>query len=113
MTAYLINVSPSKRLSEKTPQKAWTDNVSLEHFLVYGCEAYGHTDKVKRNKLETKSKRSIFLAYENNGYKLYDLAKKVVFCSRDAVFNETIFPVVTNKRSVEIFFPASDDRDSV
>jgi transposase InsO family protein len=108
--AHLINVSPSKRLSGKTPEEAWTGKkVSLKHLRVFGCEAYAHIDKVKRNKLEPKSKRCIFLGYETNGYRLYDLAKNLVFRSRDVVFNETIFPGVKSTRSVEIFFPTSDD----
>lgn len=107
---HLINVSPSKRLSGKTPEEAWSGKkVSLKHLRVFGCEAYAHVDKVKRNKLEPKSKRCIFLGYESNGYRLYDLAKSEVFRSRDVVFNETIFPGVKSKRTVEIFFPTSDD----
>lgn len=112
--AHLINVSPSKRLSGKTPDEAWSGKkVSLKHLRVFGCEAFAHVDKVKRNKLEPKSKRCIFLGYESSGYRLYDLTKKEVFRSRDVVFNESVFPGVTSSRPVEIFFPVSDDEAEI
>ena len=113
--AYLINCSPSRRLSGKIPDEAWTGKrVSLKKLRIFGCEAYAHVDKCKRSKLEPKSKRCIFLGYENNGYRLYDLAKGDILRSRDVVFKENVFPGIQKKISVKactipIFLSGDDD----
>lgn len=63
-----------------------------------------------------------FLGYPfaKKGYKLYDLASKKCFVSRDVVFHEKCFPFTTSSNSTTIstifpfpppIFPSSDDQD--
>eukprot|EP00253_Pinus_taeda_P010000 PITA_10000 len=74
-TCYLVNRSPSSGLEDKTPQEVWTGKKpSLSHLRVFGCEAYVHVPKEKRTKLDSKSKKCIFIGYKDGlyGYKLWN-----------------------------------------
>ena len=57
---------------------------------IFGCEAFVHTPKEKRTKLDNKSIKCIFLGYADGefGYRLGDLIKSKVIRSRDGIFNE-------------------------
>jgi hypothetical protein len=52
-----------------------------------------------RRKLDSKSKRCIFVGYTKNGYRLWDPLTETVFVSRDVIFNEKelLNPIITNK----------------
>ena len=70
---YLVNRSPSSVLEDKTPKEVWTSKKpSLSHLRVFGCVAYVHVPKEKRTKLDSKSKKCIFIGYKDGlkGYKL-------------------------------------------
>eukprot|EP00253_Pinus_taeda_P031970 PITA_31970 len=59
---YLVNKSPSLALEDKTPQEVWTGKKpSHSHMRVFGCDAYVHVPKEKRTKLDSKSKKCIFI----------------------------------------------------
>ena len=76
----------------KTPYEAWTGKKpNVGHLRIFGCDAYAHIPKDERIKLDSKTKRSIFLGYGIGvkGYRLYDKAQKRIFYSRDVTFNET------------------------
>jgi len=79
---YLVNRSPSSALENKSPKEVWTGKKpSLSHPRVFGCDAYVHVPKEKRTKLDSKSKKGIFIGYKDGlkGYKLWNpLSRKVV-----------------------------------
>ena len=51
IACYLVNRSPSSVLEDKTPQEVWIGKKpSLSHLRVFGCDAYVHVPKAKRNK---------------------------------------------------------------
>ena len=88
---YLKNRSPTKALKNMTPYEAWTkEKPKVEHLRVFGCDAYAHVAKDERQKLDSKSRKCIFLGYgtETKGYRLYDPSRLKVFFSRDVRFNE-------------------------
>ena len=91
---YVRNRSPTKALSQMTPQEAWRgEKPSVDHFRVFGCHSYVHIPKDERKKQDLKSKKSIFLGYgsTSKGYRLYNFTKKKVILSRDVIFNEQKF----------------------
>jgi hypothetical protein len=46
---YLVNISLSSTLDDKTPQQVWSGKKpSLTHIKVFGCEAYVHVPKEKK-----------------------------------------------------------------
>ena len=57
---------------------------------IFGCPAYSLVDSQKRRKLESKSKKRVFIGYTGwvNGYRLWDLETRSVFSSIDVVFDE-------------------------
>jgi hypothetical protein len=66
---YLINRSPSSMIVESTPHEVWFGkNPSLSHLRVFGCNAFVHVPKEKRNKLDNKAVKCIFNGY-NDGMK--------------------------------------------
>eukprot|EP00253_Pinus_taeda_P001453 PITA_01453 len=61
-TCCLVNRSPSSALEYNTPQGVWTSKKpSLSHLRVFRCDAYVHAPKEKRTKLDSKSKKCIFI----------------------------------------------------
>jgi len=52
---YLVNRSPSLVLFDMTPHEVWFgNNPSLSHLKVFGCGAFVHVPKEKRNMLDNK-----------------------------------------------------------
>jgi hypothetical protein len=55
---YLVNLSPSSTLDEKTPHEAWTKKKpSLQHLRVFGYDAYVHVPNKNRSKLDKKTEK--------------------------------------------------------
>ena len=65
----------------------------MKHLRVFGCNAYVHVPKEERGKLDSKSKKCIFVGYgnETKGYRLFDTVQQKIIFSRDVVFNEQEF----------------------
>ena len=82
-TCYLVKISPSSMLDDKTPQEVWIGKKpSLTHLKVFGCEAYVHVPKEKKSKLDKKVEKCIFIGYKDGlkGYNIWNLeTKKVVY----------------------------------
>jgi len=64
--------------------------VDYSTLRIFGCPAYSLVDSQKRNKLESKSKKCIFIEFTKGvkGFRLWDPEKRSVFTSRDVVFDE-------------------------
>lgn len=87
---YLINLSPTKAVWNKTPYEAWYGNKpSVCHLRVFGSICYalrtGNT-----HKLDDKSQKYIFVGYSlvSKAYRLFDPIKDCLTVSRDVVFSE-------------------------
>lgn len=93
---YLINHSPSRPLSMKTPVEAWTGSKpALAHLRTFGCLAWSKIPDANRtSKLSPKSEQCIMLGYQPGvkGWKLLRLKDKKSIVSRDVIFDETRFP---------------------
>ena len=93
--AYLINRTPTKLLGSKTPYEVlFGRKPSYEHIKIFGCLCYAHNHSKSRDKFDTRATRCIFLGYPHGqkGWKVYDLASRRTFVSRDVQFYETMFP---------------------
>jgi hypothetical protein len=90
-TAFILNRAPSKSV-ETTPYKLWHGKKPKLSFLrVWDYEAY--VKKLQPDKLETKSKKCIFVGYpkETLGYTFYHPAEGQTFVAKTEHFLEIEF----------------------
>ena len=91
-TACLLkNISPTLALVDKTPHEVWSsEEPSVAHLRIFGCEAFMHVLKEKRSKLDNKAKKCIFVGYKDGikGYKLWNPVTRKIVYSREVVFRE-------------------------
>ncbi|KAL6327307.1 hypothetical protein AAG906_018760 [Vitis piasezkii] len=88
---YLLNISPTKVVLNKTPYEAWYGRKPwVSHLKVFGSVAYMLIDSHNRSKLDEKSVKCIFIGYcsQSKGYKLYNPVSGKIIVSRNVVFDE-------------------------
>ncbi|KAK3888840.1 hypothetical protein Pcinc_007106 [Petrolisthes cinctipes] len=105
---YLKNRSPARALKGKTPcQALMGKKPTVHHLRVFGCVCYAHVPKDERRQLDPKSVKCIFLGYgsEVKGYRLFDLDKKRILNSRDAIFDESHYEFKKEKDVVQTETP--------
>lgn len=96
---YLLNRIPSRTLQNKSPcEVLYCKTPNYSHLRAFGCFAYANVPIPQRDKLKPRAPSCVFLGYPfaKKGYKLYDLASKRCFVSRDVVFHGTYFPFATS-----------------
>ena len=89
---YLINRTASPLLHNITPyEKLLGHSPSYGHLRIFLC--FASTLSRDRTKFDARAKPRMFIGYPfgTKGYKVYDLATKTCFVSRDVVVKETIF----------------------
>jgi hypothetical protein len=89
---YVQNRCPHAKLADQTPQEAWSgQKPTISHFKVlFGSVAYAHIPDQRRTKLDDKSKKYVFIGYDEKtkAFKLFDTIEKKVVVSRDVQVNE-------------------------
>ena len=89
---YIQNRSPTHALTDSTPFEAYfTRKPDVSHFRVFGCPAFVHVPAARRDKLDFKSERLIFLGYskESDAYRLFDPTTRRTTVSKDVIFDES------------------------
>jgi len=95
LAVYVYNRTPLIHTDYKTPFKLWyRKQPDISHLRVFGCLAYVHVLKIKRKKLDPKSKEMIFVGYEpgSKGYQFGTPRTDASKISRDVKFDESKFP---------------------
>ncbi|KAL0394353.1 UNVERIFIED_CONTAM: hypothetical protein Slati_4401500, partial [Sesamum latifolium] len=106
-TAKLLNIEPSKTVSQ-TPYKIWHGKpTSYKYLRVWGSPAY--VKRLVGDKLNSRSSLCRFIRYpkETAGYYFYDPSEQNIFVSRNAVFLENDFPA--DNRRDEILLEESSE----
>ena len=88
---YVLNRSPSAALKDKTPYEVLhRKKPNVKYFRTFGCTTHAHIPEDERKKLDSKSRKTIFLGYGTNvkGYRLYDPETRKIFYARNVIFNE-------------------------
>jgi hypothetical protein len=114
----IINMSPSRPLGSKIPQELWTRRKpDYGKLRIFGCEAYVLVPRDERRKLESQSRKCIFLGYgpdRSFGYRLRDPETHQVVRSSDVVLNESVMhksvdrPIELRRVTLSSHLPASD-----
>ena len=67
---------------------------SVAHLKTFGCRAYVHVQKDQRQTFESKTREAVFIGYpaEGRGWKFWDPTNDEVWLSKDAIFDEKLFP---------------------
>ena len=121
---YLHNWSPTSTLKDKTPFESWFGKKpNVSNLKVFGSVCFVHTPDHSRKKLDSKSRKAIFVRYplESKGYKVYEVDAKCFTSCRDIVFHENkfyTFDKVTNstffyKDNVDVKMQPDDVRDEL
>ena len=91
MTAnHLQNMLPAAG-DDKTPYEKWTGRMPDPSYLRrFGCLAYVAVPTEKRQKLDSKARKLIFVGYEEGtkGYRLLNTESDKIYISRDVIFLE-------------------------
>ena len=63
-------------------------DISYNHLRVFGYKAFMHVSKDERSKLDTKTRKCIFIVYGHDefGYRFYDPVEKKLVRSCDVIF---------------------------
>ncbi|UYV63781.1 hypothetical protein LAZ67_2005600 [Cordylochernes scorpioides] len=88
---YLLNRCTTKVLGNSTPYEIWYKRKpSILHLKTFGCNAYVHTPKDNRKKLDKKSIRTFFVGYTetNKKYIMWDPIARKIIISRYVIFTE-------------------------
>ncbi|GJS40666.1 retrovirus-related pol polyprotein from transposon TNT 1-94 [Tanacetum coccineum] len=88
---YIQNRCPRVKLMDMTPQECWSGvKPTFSYFKVFGSMAYARVPDQTRTKLDDKSKKYIFIGYDDRSkaFRLYDPIEKKVSVCRDVYVNE-------------------------
>lgn len=99
---FILNRTGTSTLREKTPYELWHERVAdFQHFRIFGSEVYVHVPKEKRGKLDAKSKKCIFVGYDESqkGYRVMD-ESNCIKVARDVKFllEEPIAVTIVDER---------------
>lgn len=75
LAVYVLNRSGTSTVKGKTPYELWWGKpTSIENLHAFGTGVYVHVPKQKRRKMDPKSKKCIFVGFDDNikGYRVYD-----------------------------------------
>jgi len=90
-TALLHNMSPTRSLSNCTPEESWSGNKpDVSHLRVFGCKAFVHIPDKMHSKLSAKSLVCMFIRYawQHKAYHLMHCPSGRFLKSRDVIFNK-------------------------
>ncbi|KIJ41161.1 hypothetical protein M422DRAFT_172542 [Sphaerobolus stellatus SS14] len=109
--AHIHNVVPTRALSNSTLHETWHGNLhDVSRFRIFGCTAHVLIPESKRQKLDKKSIKCIFIGYvkDKKAYRCVDRSTGQVYESRDVVFDEG--PQVPLERAtIDAKLPPRDD----
>lgn len=90
-SVYLLNRLPTKALKNNTPYETWYGvKPSVHHLRVFECICFYQIPQQKRDKLDKRAEKGIFVGYSlvTKGYKIYCLKTNKILVSSDVKFNE-------------------------
>ncbi|MBW0571154.1 hypothetical protein O181_110869, partial [Austropuccinia psidii MF-1] len=102
-SVYLSNLSPTVSRKNNSPYQLWYNrSPRLARLKTFGCRAVIYNLKKYRNwKLAPPGQEGVLLGFENEStsYRILRLADLKVIITRNAIFNENVFPHVHGGKS--------------
>ena len=89
--SFIINRSPSSAIGFKILEEVWSGRpIDYSSLKIFGCPANVHVQSGERSKLDSKSRKCVFLGFEKGvkGYRLWDPVSKKTMTSRVVIFDE-------------------------
>ena len=93
---HVWNRCPTDAVKNATPYQLWNGTkADVSHLRVWGCTAYVHIQKDKRDGLGSHMEKCVFIGYPQGykGWKFYNPTTKKVVISERADFDERYFPM--------------------
>ena len=87
-SCYDVNKSSMSALVDKTPYESWVGkSPSLAKLRVFGCDAFVHIPKERRQKLDSKLEKCRFVRYKERvkGYTLWNSTTRSIVYSREVI----------------------------
>ncbi|MBW0523085.1 hypothetical protein O181_062800 [Austropuccinia psidii MF-1] len=98
---FLSNLSPTPSRGNKLPYQLWNNRLPiLSRLRTFGCWAVIYNLKNQRDwKLAPPGQEGLLLGFENENtsYRILRLADLKVVITRNAIFNENLFPRILNR----------------
>jgi hypothetical protein len=91
---YVRNRCWTAQLDKKSPYEVLYGSApGLEDLRIFGCICYVQVPNEKRNKLDARARKCVFLGYSttSKAYLVQDAVSKRIFTSRDVIFFEGTF----------------------
>ena len=88
---FIINRSPSLAIDFKIPEEVWLGRlVDYSNIKIFSCPAYVHVQSGECSKLDSKSRKCVFLGFEKGvkGYRFWDPISKKTVTNKDVIFEE-------------------------
>ena len=117
LAATVANMSPFAPNQGATPGSLWPDKpwYDIHSLLTFGCEVFAHTPHQKRNKLDARARRCVYMGpdHDHKAHRLYDMesAKFVSARPEDCKANENVFPFRHDKSEGEQSFSFKEGDD--
>ena len=89
---YIVNLSPTSANLGVTLEEKYSGKLpTVTHLKIFGSIAYVHIPKTDRKKLDTKTRKCIFVGYdiESKIYRLFNPIQKKIELTRDVTVDET------------------------
>lgn len=86
---FVLNRSGTSSIKGKTPYELWYGHKpDIRNFQIFGSEVYVHISKEMRQKLDAKSKKGLFVGYEDDSkaFRIYYPDELKIVIARDVVF---------------------------
>lgn len=103
-SVFVLNRTGTSSVLNKSPCELWYNKkVDFDYFKVFGSIVYVHIPKQKRQKLDQKAEKCLFVGYGDTtkGYRVYNPIKKTVSVKRDVIFDVNELHLFDEKRVVQ------------
>ena len=87
----MLNRTKTAAVDDRTRYEAYySKKAAISHLWIFGFGAYVHVHTDTRSKLDSHSRKGIFIGYngKSKAYKVYDPVKKQVLINHDVVFEK-------------------------